>query len=93
MGPLLNDFFHDFGGRWGPPGHFLDSWGALGALFGPRRPRTLLKSFSGAFLHKVSVSKNCFRAAKNTLPYTHFANKIRPFALVPEIYLGKYINL
>ena len=61
----------------------------FGPLFGRRRPRTLLKSFSGAFLHKVSVSKNCFRAAKNTLPYTHFANKILPFALFPDIYWGK----
>ena len=49
-------------------------------------------TFSDDFWHKVSVSKNCFRAAQNTLPYTHFANEILPFALFLDIYRGKYNN-
>merc|ERR1712110_633980 len=63
-------------------------------LFGSRRPRALFRCFSGAFYTKLVYRSVCIHflgqgGQKHTSIHTHFANKIRSFALFLDIYRGQ----
>ena len=72
-----------------PPKHTLKvaSGSHFEPLFEPRRPRTLLNGFSGDFLHKVSVSKNCQGGQKHTSMHT-LRTQNSDICTFPDIYRG-----